>query len=95
MKKLNSFLILSSVLMFTSMPALAKEISITVKGMVCSFCAQGVEKKFKALEEVKNIDVSLEKKIVKVELNSGKDISDAKISEILSEAGYNVDKIQR
>jgi copper chaperone CopZ len=95
MKTPSSFLLLSSFLIVASMPAFAKEISVTVKGMVCSFCAQGIEKKFKALEEVKAIHVSLEKKIVKLETKDGNDISDAKIGEILSEAGYNIDKIQR
>lgn len=79
----------------SSATAMAKDISISVKGMVCGFCAQGIEKKFKALPEVSAVNVSLEKKTVTITTKDKADVPDTKIKEILKDAGYNVEKIQR
>ncbi|MBX3022763.1 MAG: heavy-metal-associated domain-containing protein [Bdellovibrionales bacterium] len=91
----TKFLLISSLLVLFSANVHAREIAITVKGMVCAFCAQGIEKKFKALKEVESVGVSLEKKIVKVTTKADQDIPDQKINEILKDSGYNVEKIQR
>ena len=64
-------------------------------GMVCSMCAQGIEKKFRKLEEVKSIKVDLTSKIVSIETNEPQDLSDDKITKIITEAGYNVASIER
>ena len=95
MRAIFSKLIIAAVIFFGPLTAAAKDISISVNGMVCGFCAQGIEKKFKALPQVKSVEVSLEKKLVKVVTKDNQDIDDAKINEILREAGYNIDKISR
>jgi periplasmic mercuric ion binding protein len=72
-----------------SLPALAgQEMKVGVKGMVCSFCAQGIEKKFRSQDEVADIQVSLEKKFVMLKFNDGKTLSEAKITQLLKDAGY-------
>lgn len=73
-----------------SAPAIAasNEIKVGVKGMVCAFCAQGIEKKFKAQKEVSKVEVSLENKFVKLTFKDGQTLSKEKISEILKDAGY-------
>ena len=75
--------------------AAEKEIKVSVKGMVCGFCAQGIEKKFKAEPSVQKVDVSLETKLVTIDLKDGKEIDNGKIEKILKDAGYNVEKIER
>lgn len=92
--KTVSLLLLS---LFVSHPAFAagKEITATVNGMVCGFCAQGITKKFGAEAAVDKIDVSLEKKVVKINLKEGKDLDDKKVEKLLKDAGYNVEKIVR
>lgn len=65
-----------------------EELKVGVKGMVCAFCAQGIEKKFKAQSEVEKVDVSLEKKFVKLSFKDGKRLPKEKIAEILKDAGY-------
>lgn len=75
--------------------AKTKEINIGVKGMVCGFCAQGIEKKFKSQSAVDQIKVSLGEKQVKLTTKDGQDISDETIKKLLAESGYNVEKIQR
>ncbi len=86
---------LFAAMILLSSVAMAKNISVQVKGMVCSMCAQGIEKKFKKMPEVKNIKVDLDKKIVSIETNETQDLTDSKITEIITEAGYNVANIER
>ncbi len=76
-------------------PAFAATAKITVKGMVCAFCAQGIKSNFSKEDAVKNVDVSLERKEVKLEFKDGKSLPDARIAEIITEAGYNIEKIER
>lgn len=70
----------------------ANEQIVKVKGMVCAFCAQGIEKRFKAQNEIESIQVSLEKKIVKLRFKEGMKLPFDKIERILKESGYDIDK---
>ncbi len=79
----------------TSAMAAPENIKVTVKGMVCSFCAQGVTKKLNAEPAVSKVDVSLEKKIVSIELKENSKLSDEKITTLLTDSGYNVERIDR
>jgi mercuric ion binding protein len=92
MKMLKTVLVL-----LTALPtfAQAKPVTVQVKGMVCAFCAQGIEKKFKAMPEISSVKVSLETKLVDLEIKEGKDIPDDKITTVITEAGYDVVKIER
>ncbi len=71
------------------------KIQVAVKGMVCAFCAQGITKKFKNEPAVKSVDVNLEKERVTLTLEPGQDIADEKVKEILTDAGFSVDRIER
>lgn len=73
----------------------AEEVTVTVKGMVCSFCAQGLKKTFGKKENVKGIQVDLEKKVVKVETLDGKPLSDDEIKSTIKDAGFDVLNIER
>lgn len=75
--------------------AVGKEVKVTVNGMVCAFCAQGITKKFKAEPSVEAVDVKLSDKLVKLGLKDKQDLSDERIEEILKDAGFNVVKIER
>ena len=75
--------------------AKAHEVHITVNGMVCAFCAQGITKKFTAEPAVDKVDVSLQNKKVDLALKEGKEISDETIRRVLAEAGYAIQKIER
>jgi mercuric ion binding protein len=68
--------------------ALLQEIKVGVKGMVCAFCAQGIEKNFLKHPEVSKIEVSLENKFVKIKFKDGQSMPKEKIAQILKEAGY-------
>lgn len=69
----------------------SNELRVGVKGMVCAFCAQGIEKKFKAQNEIQSIQVSLENKFIKLKFKNGQRLTKEKISQILKEAGYDAD----
>lgn len=84
-----------SVLFTLPFVAQAKPVTVQVKGMVCAFCAQGIEKKFKALSEVKTVKVSLETKKVDLDTRDDQDVSDEKIRAIVTDSGYEVLKIER
>jgi len=89
MKKLLLVLALS----LTTSAFAAGKIEVTVKGMVCSFCSQGITKKFNE-EKVKSINVDLAKHLVTIELNENQDLSNEKITKILTDSGYGVEKIE-
>ena len=90
MKKL--LLLLSLALPLSSF---AGVVSIKVSGMVCSMCAQGIQKKFSSERSIKTLKVDMEKKIVTIETHDGKNIGDETITKLITEAGYNVASIER
>jgi copper chaperone CopZ len=75
--------------------AAADTIQTTVNGMVCGFCATGIEKTFKAQPEVKAIDVDLEHKLVTIHTREGQTMDDSKIKKLLGDTGYSVMGIVR
>jgi copper chaperone CopZ len=73
----------------------AEEISVSVKGMVCSFCAQGIKKTFSAQKEVEKVAVDLDKKIVSITTKQGETVSDEGITQAITDAGFEVVEIKR
>ena len=78
-----------------SFSAFAGVVNVKVSGMVCSMCAQGIEKKFKNESAVKDLKVDLDQKLVTINTHEGKDVSDEVIKKLITEAGYNVAEISR
>lgn len=78
-----------------AMNSFAGHVQVKVNGMVCSMCAQGIQKKFSTEKCVKSIKVDMDNKIVNIETHDGQDISDETIKKLISEAGYNVGTIER
>lgn len=75
--------------------ALAETIHTTVHGMVCAFCATGIEKTFRKQPEVASVKVDLHKKTVTITTKPGTTLSDAKIKEVVTYSGYTMGKIVR
>jgi mercuric ion binding protein len=75
--------------------AWAETITTTVNGMVCAFCATGIEKTFRKQPEVASVKVDLPKKQVVINTKPGKTLTDAKIKEVVTYSGYTMGKIQR
>ena len=75
--------------------AMATEsVKATVNGMVCAFCAQGIEKSLLKMPETKAVFVDLKKKIVAVEAKDGQTLDGKKISAEIKDAGYDVVKLE-
>lgn len=73
--------------------AAGRTVEMTVDGLVCAFCAQGIDKNLRALPATEEVYVSLEKKIVALRLKDGQTVDDALLKQTLTEAGYTVRSI--
>jgi len=62
--------------------------------MVCSFCAQGIEKNFRKMDATKDVYVDLKNKLVILEFKDGKSISEKNITQEINDSGYDVVKIE-
>jgi copper chaperone CopZ len=90
-----SVLMLALLLAGFSAMASAKTIRIDVNGLVCAFCAQGIEKTLKAFPATQAVYVNLEHHLVAVQLKDDSDIDDAALRKAITDAGYAVVGIQR
>jgi copper chaperone CopZ len=82
-------------LMLASAAAQAGTIEMKVYGLVCGFCAQGIEKTLRKNPATVDVVVSLEHKLVAIGTKDGADIPDAELTRALTDAGYDVKGITR
>jgi copper chaperone CopZ len=75
--------------------AFAGTIELKVYGLVCGFCAQGIEKTLRRDAATADVLVSLEHKLVAIETRAGADIPDETLRRALEDAGYDVREIRR
>jgi len=68
---------------------------VDVNGMVCDFCARAIEKVFGQQEAVSSVDVNLDDKFIAIEFSEDQTLSDEKITELVTHAGYDVRQIRR
>jgi copper chaperone CopZ len=87
--------VLISLLITAAASVHAATIEMNVNGLVCAFCAQGIEKQLRKFPATADVVVSLEHKLVAVVLKDGQDIPDAELRRALTNAGYTVKTIQR
>jgi periplasmic mercuric ion binding protein len=93
-KKLLTLAALALTLAGGAAHAAIQTIKAEVNGMVCAFCAQGIEKKMRSLSQTKDVYVDLKKKIVAVELKDGQTLSHDSVTALIKDAGYEVAKIE-
>ena len=78
-----------------SMPALAAtSVKATVNGMVCAFCAQGIEKRLGKLPATQSVFVDLKQRIVAVQAKDGQTLDAKTITAEITDAGYDVVKLE-
>jgi copper chaperone CopZ len=92
---MRKIVVTAAALIALSSSALAETIHVTVHGMVCAFCATGIEKTFRKQPEVQSVKVDLPKKLVTVQTKPGQTVTDAKVKEIVTYSGYTMGKIHR
>lgn len=88
-------LLLAATLLAVAASSRAATIEVIVNGLVCAFCAQGIEKKLKKIPATAEVLVSLEHRLAAVSLKDGQDIPDADLRKALTEAGYTLKDISR
>jgi periplasmic mercuric ion binding protein len=88
-------LLIVTAIIFNPLSAQAEEIMVHVKGMVCSFCAQGIKKSFLKLPEVEKVEPNLEEKVVLVTTKPNQTLSDESIKKLIVDSGYEVTEIMR
>ena len=92
---MKRFIAIAVLALVASSPAFAvQSLKAKVNGMVCAFCAQGIEKKLRALSETSDVYVNLSQKIVAVQVKDGATLSPDVVREIVKEAGYDVASIE-
>lgn len=67
---------------------------ISVNGMVCAFCAQGIEKRITAMPEAGPLYINLSRKLVAVQPKAGKSLDVEKIRREIQDAGYEVTAVE-
>lgn len=93
MKMLKTLLLLAA--LGVTAGANAMTIEMTVNGLVCGFCAQGIEKTLRKDPATDDVFVNLEHRLVAVATKPDADIADATLREALRDAGYDVVAITR
>ena len=86
---------ISTLLAISLTPAFAAtSMKATVNGMVCAFCAQGIEKRISKMPATKAVYVDLKKKTVVVEPKDGMTLDQKAIVEEVKDAGYDIVKVE-
>ena len=91
---MRTFAIIATALLFSS-TAHAETILASVNGMVCAFCATGIEKTFQKQSVVEKVEVDLDKRLVTVSTKEGATLDDATVTKLIEGAGYAVTEIKR
>ena len=72
----------------------ATSVKVRVNGMVCAFCAQGIEKRLSKLPATQSVFVDLKQRVVAVEAKEGQTLDAKTVSAEIVDAGYDVVKIE-
>ena len=74
--------------------AQASAVKLSVNGMVCAFCAQGIEARLKQMPETADLYINLKQKVVAVQPKPGATLALDKIRAEVADAGYEVSSIE-
>jgi copper chaperone CopZ len=91
---MNKTLITFALLVATATGFAAESVKATVNGMVCAFCAQGIEKRLTKMDATQAVFVDLKNKIVAVEAKPDKTLDHKAITAEITDAGYDVVKLE-
>ena len=95
MKKYTSHLLLAlTVAGITGPTWAATSLKATVNGMVCAFCAQGIEKRLTQLPATQAVYVDLKRKVVAVQAKQGQTLDEQTIKAEITDAGYDVTHLE-
>jgi cation transport ATPase len=77
-------------------PSVAEPVSIRaeVNGMVCAFCAQGIDARLRKNKASKEVYVNLKNRVVVVELKDGQTFTLDAFTADVTESGHTVTKVE-
>ena len=61
---------------------------LRVDGLVCPFCAYGIEKKLNAIDGVDEVVIDLNSGLVTVDVTEGAVLNDSQMTELFNDAGF-------
>jgi cation transport ATPase len=93
MKTIIGVIGLSALLSTSAMAATSYKIG--VNGMVCSFCAQGIEKRLSDMPQTAAVFIDLKQKVVAMELKPGTNVDEQIIKKEIIDSGYDVTRIEK
>ena len=79
----------------SSAPATPADIVITVDGMVCSFCVQGVERTMRRIDGVADVALSLESKTISLWMKPNGTVEDSLLRDQIKASGFDARDIVR
>ena len=91
MKKLFVIAVLA---LFINTAFAATSIHAEINGMVCAFCAKGINKKLREQESTQDVWVDLKSRMVIVELKEQKTMSLEAFTKLIKDAGYDVTSVE-
>lgn len=94
MNHLTQFLMASTLAVASPLSFATTSVKVSVNGMVCAFCAQGIEKRLSKLPATKAVYVDLKQKVVAVEAKDGQALDANAITAEITDAGYDVTKLE-
>ncbi len=71
-------------------PAAANTITATVDGMVCAFCAKGIEDKLKENPKVDTVTIDMDKTQVVATAKKGQTLAEADMKKAIDYLGFTV-----
>jgi copper chaperone CopZ len=92
---MKKFLIAFFIITAVSGPAYADTINASVNGLVCAFCATGIENTFKEQLSVDTVNVDLDNKLVTITTRPQQTMDDSTVTKLITDAGYSVTGITR
>jgi len=95
---MNRFAMFFLIALFSASAAADSEVQsirAEVNGLVCAFCAQGITRVLSREPAAADVFVSLQDRLVAVELNADHELSDDRLTQLLTDAGYDVVSIER
>jgi copper chaperone CopZ len=92
---MRNFIISAILILVLSGESYADTIKASVNGLVCAFCATGIEKTFTKQPAVQKIKVDLQNKLVTIDTKPAQTLDDNTITKLINDAGYSVTDIKR
>lgn len=78
-----------------SLQARTQEIHLTIEGMVCAFCAQGLDALARSQDAVESTTVDMDNRLLVLHLAESKSMGDDEVIAYVRDAGYDLDSFFR